>query len=403
MPKVRIPNVGVVNFPDSMPPDQIAKEAARLAGGPAQEPAPPPQEAMAAIPVLGPTGTPLPINVTSPEVLGALGGMIPGPAGIAGAGGGGAVGSALEQVKASLLGMPTDPSQIAGDAATQAGVQAAGGLIGKGVGYVAKGMMSNVLKAPQGLAQDFPNIVQTALDKRIPVGKFIHRGSDVVSKMRTEAAGRTKDLLKAANQARIRISISEIARPVIAAEQAAAERVLTQSEVDAIIQAVKNRAQEMLGSRRVATNVVLGPRLRMTQSKALKQVAQSMSKNALRAQRMGQLVTGNPELDANIAKGVQAAMEDQLTDRVARNLGRPAGIKQLEKDTQALIGVQRAVQGAESRMAPTPVPISPISFGPFTPSLPLPPALASRIALRLWELQYPAAQIPRAIGAAIQE
>lgn len=408
MPTVAIEGVGTVAFPDSMSEADIAKEAGKLARQ--SQPNPVMETLKKGVKYLPDAGG------LVGGLVGGIGGTVGGmgvggvPGALGGAALGGAGGEAAKQLLSPLLGLdsPETSGAAAGQIAQQGGLQGAyeagGGLLGKGAGMVARGIMGRVL--PRAGKE----VVEAALKEGVRIGKpsVIEKvvsygaGSERVKMLRQAAAGETKQLLQAGNRAGIKIAIDEIALPAIRMEEQALERQLSALERTAVIEAVRKRAATMLGSNRIATTATVGARMTPTQTKLLKRVAQQMAEGARKAGAIGLQVTGNPKLDHAVALGTREALENRLNEKVAQKLtGQAVGMAGREARTGGLIGLERAVAKREASNAAVTLPITgPFRLGAATPGLALPPEMASSLALLLnGPLASILRQAPRAVGA----
>ena len=215
MPRVTLPDGRIVDFPDSMPLEQIEAEAARLS-----RPEPPASErpwmdtATSLLPMAG---------GIAGGMMGGIGGTVAGmgvggiPGAVGGATLGGAAGESLRQIIDRLRDheAPVSPFQAASQIGTQGAIQGGSELIGVGIakgattgaravyrGYLKPSLAANKLsKANQ--------VVQTALDEAIPITRGgTAKGQRIIGELRAEVddllakATGTIDLKRVADRVR---------------------------------------------------------------------------------------------------------------------------------------------------------------------------------------------------------
>lgn len=199
MPNVRIPGYGVVKFPDSMSQAQIATEARKLYQQ--RQPLSGGQQLAAHVadwlPAAGgAVGGLLGAGVGTPTDI-ALGPLGTGGGAVVGAGLGGAAGHNAAEIVRQLAGLPTQDEtvgQALANTGTVAGIQSgaelAGGLAGKAVGSLARGVGSAALKAT-------PEVAQTAIREGLTASKA---GLDKAVALAKELGLRLRGITDAASQ-----------------------------------------------------------------------------------------------------------------------------------------------------------------------------------------------------------
>jgi hypothetical protein len=193
VPRVTLPDGRVVDFPDSMPLEQIEAEAARLS-----QPDPPPSER----PWLDTATSLLPTaGGIAGGIVGGIGGTVAGmgvggvPGAVGGATLGGAAGESLRQLIDRLRGQeaPGTASEAASRIGMQGAIQGGSELIGAGIakgatkgaqavyrGYLKPSLAANKLaKANQ--------VAQTALDEAIPITRGgTAKAQQIIGELRAE-------------------------------------------------------------------------------------------------------------------------------------------------------------------------------------------------------------------------
>lgn len=218
MPKVNIPGVGVVAFPDSMRPAEIERHAARLAregaaratGAPAASTgvgAPPPENynldwaraGVAALPAIGGAALPLsagPVGLLGGAGLAALGGA-----------GGEAVRQHVTRAFPQLGETAATPLEAVGgmgrQALTQAGAEVGGRALGGAVKMAGKELVRSALRPTPTLAGQFPNLTDFAVGEgRIPLRAAFRGGiKELVRRNKAALRGMGKEMNVALDEA----------------------------------------------------------------------------------------------------------------------------------------------------------------------------------------------------------
>lgn len=263
-------------------------------------------------------------------------------------GGAGALGAGAGQL---VSGQKPDVATMAKEGAAMAG--------GEGLGRGAVALLSKaapilgkaVLRASPTLQREFPNLVETFLKERIPVGQSAQAGERM-----TESAGTARQMAAEADAAGAapvgpRDIVKEFrgVRDEIA-NRAANARPGAGGEMQEIV--TRAKGLRLAGPQSVARNQVL------------KQSAQTDASNAFRAAERGTPINDvTAKLDKAVAIGRQKAAE-----------ARVPGIADVNKRTQNLMGLEGALETAERKSA------SPLGFNPVNWGTAMAPGLGSRAA-----------------------
>ena len=322
--------------------------------------------------------------------LGPLGAVL---GGIGGAMAGGAAGEAGRE---AATGQAIDPGQIAREGGMQGVYQAAGGLAARPLSWAARNLMRGAARIPADVYQYFPDVVETLLKERIPLGDPTRRAFGIpggrtgtqIAAQRMGAAVAPRDvMLDTAEQAGIKLDPGDMLK-----------------HVDKLIRKT--------GNSRLKVNEklkVLGKELddflrdnpgKMTpnEAKALKQAAQDEAQAAYAARSKGQYLKGDTRLqekfNAALARGVREEMEKAIPKRGKTTF------QQAEKRVQSLTGAQQAVARARPQMAkgaPAQMPLLPTWGVGFVPPALRPMNAVSRTALFLDDPRFlePLRQTPR--------
>lgn len=176
MPKVHLQDGRIVNFPEGMPPEQITAEVTKLTS-----------TATPSQPERGFVGRAVDFVKAHPAEVGAMAGGIAAvpltggasllPA-IAAAGLGGAGGAGVGMLAGAMGGSPNIPKTAGGvlrTMGTQGALQAGAELGGRGVQAGLKAgagrLYQSVLKPTVAAREEYPNLVETALQHGVPVSK----------------------------------------------------------------------------------------------------------------------------------------------------------------------------------------------------------------------------------------
>lgn len=286
-----------------------------------------------------------------PAVAGAAGGIIGGiggtvggfgvggaPGAIGGAAVGGAAGESARQLinrargKAAPATSMDAAKDIGVEGAVQGASEAAGGAVAKGATVVGRGLVENAVRPTMAMVRDFPNVVDTIVKERLPVGRMLPgmaKGSEqALAKLATESAS-VKALLSKATSDGMTFATSKIAEPVLGL----IDDIAKQPIGDAQMKTLENMLDEFMKRNP-------GP-LTPLAVKDLKSRAQAVAKPIYKAMGMGMPVSADQTVAARfngaVASGAKSALE--TIDGVG------AG----ETEKQGLIGASRALKTAENR------------------------------------------------------
>lgn len=259
------------------------------------------------------------------SLLGTIGGI---PGRIAGAGIGGALGKGAEMLTDDTdQGFMEGATAMGTEGLKQAGFEAAGGVVGKALKAGGSRLFQSMLKPSKAVRQEFPTVVRDSIKAGVPVGK---RGAEKADRLVTEAGQRTRETLASAEAAGAKpVNM----RPVVASLGRTRAKVAKQPMREADLQTVR-------GVRNQALKENPHP-ISLTQAQEMKQAAQRVAGEGYSKIAKGGDVNSVP-LDANmdLASGLRAAIERRV----------PA-VAPLNQRTQKLIGVRRAAEDAEGRIA----------------------------------------------------
>lgn len=281
-------------------------------------------------------------------IIGGIGGTIGGigvggiPGAVGGATLGGVTGESLRQLLSMLLqdeGPRTVRESATGMAkqgAIEGGAELAGGMLMRGAARAGRSLIDNAIRPPETLLREFPNVIDTAIKERVPVGRGVLsrlRGSQQAKGLLRESSRTTRGLLREAGEAGTRFSPQEIAA----------------DEIAKLAGAIKNQPISGPDLRRLSDMTMTylrehGEAMTPQAVKDMKRAAQALAKSVFKAQQAGSSVAADQALGARfneaIASGAKTALETI------------EGIAQSEARTRNLIGLTRAVTKAEARRLP---------------------------------------------------
>jgi hypothetical protein len=260
-------------------------------------------------------------------------------AGLGSAGGAGAVIAGRQLV----TGRPESAGSTAGTMA----LEGAGGAIGQGVGTgvvklagaVARPVAKAVMRLSPRLQQEYDDLIGTFLKERIPVGQSAEAG-----KRMSASAGEARNMAASAEAGGAApVTGRDIHREFVPALKDVQARVANaRPGAEAELQEILARSKAIKAQ---------GPQS-VTRNQELKQAAQSDASNAFRAQDRGATINDvTAKLDKAVAVGRQKAAETRVT-----------GIKEVNKQTQNLMGLQEALEAAERKSA-SPLGWNPVNWG----------------------------------------
>lgn len=336
--RVQVPGVGIVEFPEGTSEQTMREALSTLPQGVTPARASSRSWTDTAVDAL-------------PTVGGALGGFAGGvggtvagvgvgglPGAIGGATLGGATGEAAKQLINRLRGAPapTSASEAAQGIGTEGAIQGASEVAGAGLGAAArvggKALMENAVRPTMTLVREFPDVVDTIIANRLPVGRIlpgIAKGSEQAA-AKLGAAGRSvRALLAKAGQAGTTFTGSDVAQPVVDLVQDLAKQPLGEAEQ----RRVAGMIQEFLDRHP-------GP-LTPDAVKDLKQAAQAIAKPIYASASKGFPVTADQALGARFNSAIASGAKSSLETI--------PGVAAGEAQTQELIGATRALKSAENR------------------------------------------------------
>lgn len=277
-------------------------------------------------------------------LVGGAGGTVAGigvggvPGAIGGAAVGGAAGESAKQLINRVRGKaaPATATDAARDIGTEGAVQgateAAGGALAKGATVIGRGLVENAVRPTMAMVRDFPNVVDTIVKERLPVGRMMPgmaKGSEQALAKLATASASVKALLSKATSDGMTFATSKIAEPVLGL----IDDIAKQPIGDAQMKTLENMLDEFMKRNP-------GP-LTPLAVKDLKSRAQAVAKPIYKAMGMGMPVSADQTVAARfngaVASGAKSALE--TIDGVG------AG----ETEKQGLIGASRALKAAENR------------------------------------------------------
>jgi len=291
-----------------------------------------------------------------PAVAGAAGGLIGGaggsafglgvggvPGAVGGAALGGMAGKGLMDVLNVLRGSSETPQtvgqsvkELATEGATQGAMEASGAALGAGARVVGRGLMENAVRPSMTLVREFPNVIDTLIRERLPVGRVLpgmKPGSVQAAEKLGAAAQSVKALLAKAGAAGETITNDRVATPVLSLIDDIAKQPLGDVEQ----QQLGTMIDEFLKRHP-------GP-LTPLAVKELKQQAQAIAKPIYSATAKGFPVTADQSLKARFNSAIASGAKESLEQLPGVGAAVGAG----EKNTQEMIGAVRALKQAENR------------------------------------------------------
>lgn len=260
--------------------------------------------------------------------------------------------------KGKMTGDYGTPEGNAQTMATEGGAAAAGQGIGTGVakiaGRIAQPVAKAVLRASPTLQREFPNLTDTFLAERIPVGQSAEAGVRIKNSAATARQMATDAEAAGAPPVGARDIVKEF-RPVRdeIANRAANARPGAAGEMQELV--TRAKGLKIAGPQSVGRNQVL------------KQSAQTDANNAFRAAERGTPINDvTAKLDKAVAVGRQKAAETRVP-----------GIADQNKQTQNLMGLETALENAGMKSG------SPLGFNPVNWGAAMAPGTSSRFAFGL--------------------
>ena len=284
---------------------------------------------------------------TATSALPALGGAVGGvlgfgagaiPGAMAGAAVGGAGGEAWRQNINRVRGAGA-PDTSGGAASDIAGAALQEGVVeglGHGVGKVALGggraLMENAIRTPIGMQRGFPNVVDTAIRERVPVGPRMFgakKGSEIAGDLLIEESVAVKALLDKATAGGTNFASAKVAQPVVDLFREIGKESLTKKQEKRLTKMIEGFLEDHPGP--------LSPRA----VQDLKQSAQAFAEGIYKARAAGTHVPARSAL--------RARFEEKLAEGARKAMETIPGVGEKEARKQALIGLERALSQAELR------------------------------------------------------
>lgn len=329
MPRVNVPGVGVVNFPDTMSEEQIAAAIQTITPQAAHEPnAAPPAAPMVNV---GGRGTGLDVRTSQRRMtaalptLGSMGGAalggltspVTGPVGpVAGAALGGGLGESLRQAAA---GEAQNPAASMTRGMAEGSLQA----MSPALGVVAKGLYKGgVALLPKGLKQAAPKLAETGYREGIALTR---RGASKADALIRASSQKADDMIAAAQAggaAPIRpMEVLRELKPV-------GQKIRTQADLGMAddMPALMTRAKGFM--RR-------GP-IPLVKAQELKREAQDLATTAYKARDKGAVINN---LEALTNEGQARGLRKGLENRVS-------GLGDVNARTKELIGLREGAEHA---------------------------------------------------------
>jgi hypothetical protein len=263
---------------------------------------------------------------------------------VAASGLGAAGGAGLGLIADAMRGRgPNTAGGVVREMGKQGAIQGAAELVGGGVlapaaTRISRVIMDNAVRPTETLLREFPNVVETMVKERIPVGRILGRsGSQQAKASLRESAQTTRGLLRQADAAGVQIQPKEITAELPALRTSAQKSA-----------GLPGGGPKNLADMEAEFAVAHGGPKTPSETKDLKRSAQALAKPIFRAQRMGAVVGPDQSMAAQfndaIAGGSKTALEN------IPQFGKQIGAS--ETRTKDLIGAVQAVRKAEARRLP---------------------------------------------------
>lgn len=277
-------------------------------------------------------------------VVGGIGGTVGGfgvggvPGAVGGAVVGGAAGEALKQLVNLMRGRGAPESgfaaagDIAKEGATQGAVELAGAGLGAGAKVAGKALMENAVRPTMSMVREFPNVVDTLVSERLPVGRFLpgwKKGSEQAIEKLGAASRSVKALLAKATNNGTTFANDDVAAPILGLIDDIAKQPIGNAQEKQLASMLDEFLQRHPGP--------LAP----IEVKELKQRAQAIAKPIYKAMEKGMPVTADQTLAARF--------NDTIASGAKTSLETIPGVGAAEKKTQEMIGAARALKQAENR------------------------------------------------------
>lgn len=258
------------------------------------------------------------------SLVGTVGGV---PGRIAGAGVGGAIGKGAELFLDDKDDTFTDSLAAMGlEGGKQAGLEAAGGLLGKGLKYGGSRLYQSVLKPSRALRAEFPTVVDDAINAGVSVGR---RGAEKAGQLVSQAGAATRAVLERAEAAGAK---AVNMRPVVKELSRTTRKVAQQPLREADTATVRTIRDQVLKENPTPIS--------LTTANEMKQAAQRVAQDGYKKIAGGADIN-SVALDANmdIARGLRRSIERRVPETASLN-----------RATQRAMGVSRAADEALGRI-----------------------------------------------------
>lgn len=241
-------------------------------------------------------------------------------------------GAGPEAVKRMVGKASVVPGRMAIEGAKQAGLEGGGRVISGGARMLGRGLVDNAVRPSPTLQAEFPEVIDTIVKERIPVGKGLFdrtKGSQLAAQKLGNAGKALRALLAKAEQSGTRFSAEEVAQPVLSLVDDIAKQPLGKAE--------EERLSQMLWEFMDRHKGPLTPQA----VKELKSRAQAIAKPIYRAQERGNVVTADQALGARFNSAIATGSK--------KTLETVEGVGKAEAKTQELIGATKAIKQAERK------------------------------------------------------
>lgn len=322
--QIKLPDGRTIVAPDDATPEEL-DAIANEAGG--EEPSEHPHARIARM-----VGDNLPaIGGAVGGALGAIGGPIVAAGTAALGGAAGRLGQRVVQGLQRRPGAVTGTGEMLADAgregAIQGGIQAAGGMLGKGASAVGGRVYSGLLKASKNLRAQHPDLVQTLMNARAPITQG---GLRKVEGLLGRSSQQADDLVNAhANAAPVRAS------EIVGGFGKTVGELRKRVEIGQPSELAKVGER---GKRLVKTDRGVG--IELPRAQALKRTAQESAHAGYRQAERGTVkeVGADTMLDKDVARGFRSAIEKRIPE-----------IAGVNRRTQSLGGAKDALEDALGR------------------------------------------------------
>lgn len=282
-------------------------------------------------------------------IVGGVGGTVAGmgvggvPGAVGGATLGGTAGEAAKELinRARGVSAPASAGDAALSMAKEGGIQGASELAGAGLARAATGvgraLMDNAVRPTMTLAREFPDVIDTIIKERLPVGRALpgmKTGTRQAKDLLSASAQNTRGLLTAAGQNGAQFSAQQVVQqPISRLASDVANQPLADADMSRLSKMVMQFLKEK-GQGPISPDTL----------KDMKRAAQSIAKPVFKAEAAGNVV--GPDLS------LAARFNDAVAGGAKTALETIPGIAESEGRTQSLIGATRALRTAETRRAP---------------------------------------------------